>query len=181
MANDTTGIDKTLEWEGRNVFTNDPDDPGGGTMSGITTAEARSYGYTGPMKDLPLTTATAIYKQNYWDKFNLDAVESQGIANQILQAAVNQGVERWQVYIQNICNQFLTQVEELVVDGIIGALTIAAINTITDSGLTAELSLAIYTRQEDRYDEVVEKNPVLEKYRKGWHNRSSDFLIVKAA
>ena len=38
-------------------YSNDPQDPGGETMYGITARLARAYGYTGAMRDLPLIFA----------------------------------------------------------------------------------------------------------------------------
>mgnify|MGYP002715655281 FL=1 len=44
-------------------YSNNPRDPGGETMWGITSQVARKHGYMGPMRDLPLTEAKRIAKQ----------------------------------------------------------------------------------------------------------------------
>jgi lysozyme family protein len=53
-------------------YVNHPKDPGGETMWGITARVARAYGYTGPMKDLPKSTAKEIAKKLYWDSLGCD-------------------------------------------------------------------------------------------------------------
>lgn len=49
--------------EGR--YSNDPADPGGETMWGITKTVARQCGYTGPMRHMPLEVARRIYRDLY--------------------------------------------------------------------------------------------------------------------
>lgn len=41
-------------------------DPGGKTRYGITEKTARAHGYTGDMKDLPLSFAKMVYQNDYW-------------------------------------------------------------------------------------------------------------------
>lgn len=178
MADSTPAIDKVLKWEGKDIFTDDPDDPGGPTKSGCTEVEARAEGYKGDMKDMPLEIAIAVFKKKFWDPLCLDQVMDQDIAAQIMQAAVNQGLGRWKLYIQQACNFLMPGYEKLLsVDGSIGPKTLNAINTIAKSNRTG-LSKRIYDIQQKRYDEVQINNPVLKKYRQGWDNRAKDFLIT---
>lgn len=58
-------FDRLLGHEGG--YTNDKHDSGGETNWGITIAEARRHGYSGPMIDLPRSFAKQIYKDDYWD------------------------------------------------------------------------------------------------------------------
>jgi lysozyme family protein len=91
-------------------------DPGGATKHGITERVARTWGYTGDMRDLPLDTARAIAKAWYWDKYQCDQFDPR-IAYQVFDAAYNGGYPvRW-----------LQEVVGVKVDGIIGAQTIAAV------------------------------------------------------
>ncbi|MCZ3110867.1 hypothetical protein NYZ20_18695, partial [Acinetobacter baumannii] len=53
-------------------YSNNPADPGGETMWGVTLTVARASDYTGPMKDLPRDTAKAIYRAQYWDAVRAD-------------------------------------------------------------------------------------------------------------
>ena len=68
-----------------------PHDPGGETMWGVTARVARSAGYAGAMKDLPLDTARQIAKQKYWDPLHLDELDPR-VAFQIFDANYNGGL-----------------------------------------------------------------------------------------
>ncbi|MDN7177202.1 hypothetical protein M0D69_04090 [Caballeronia sp. SEWSISQ10-4 2] len=68
-----------------------PADPGGETMWGVTARVARTYGYAGPMKDLPLATAKEIAKTKYWDPLRLDEFDPR-VAFQIFDANYNGGL-----------------------------------------------------------------------------------------
>jgi lysozyme family protein len=71
-------------------YSNNPADPGGETMWGITKRVAVANGYTGPMRDLPLDTARAIAKRKYWDVYRCDDLPDT-VAFQVLDAAYNGG------------------------------------------------------------------------------------------
>lgn len=62
-------FDRLLGNEGK--YSNDPHDPGGPTMWGITQREARAHGYTGDMRNFPRDSgpvnAKSIYRADYWD------------------------------------------------------------------------------------------------------------------
>ncbi len=98
-------------------FVDNPADPGGATMHGVTESVARKWGYTGPMQDLPLETAKQIAKQEYWDPYQCDKLVPL-IAVQVFDAAYNGGdVVRW-----------LQQASGATVDGVLGPKTITAVN-----------------------------------------------------
>lgn len=62
----------------------------------------------------------AFYKENYWDKFLGDEINSQEIADEIFDTSVNMGVERAVKFLQKALN-YLNRDEllylNLVVDG----------------------------------------------------------------
>jgi lysozyme family protein len=93
-----------------------PADPGGETMWGVTERVARAYGYTGAMKDMPRDTAKAIAKKFYWDPLHLDEFDPR-VAFQVFDAAYNGGRPA----------QWLQQAAGVTADGVIGAITIAAV------------------------------------------------------
>lgn len=97
-------------------YSNNLADPGGETMWGITARVARSCGYPGDMKDLPLDTAKAIARKFYWDPFQCDQFDPR-IGFQVFDAAYNGGHPA----------QWLQQAAGVTADGIIGAITIAAV------------------------------------------------------
>lgn len=73
------------------AYSNHPNDPGGETMWGVTIAVARAYGYTGPMRELPVDTAKAIYRRDYWDAVRADELPA-ALRYPLFDAAVNSGV-----------------------------------------------------------------------------------------
>lgn len=98
-------------------YSDNPNDPGGATMYGVTQAVARRWGYTGDMQDLPQDTAKAIAKSEYWDRYSCDKFDPR-VEFQVFDAAYNGGHPA----------QWLQQASGATVDGIIGPETIAAVN-----------------------------------------------------
>lgn len=97
-------------------YSNNPKDPGGETMWGVTARVARAYGYTGPMRDMPRDTAKTIAKQLYWNPLYLDQFDSR-VAFQIFDANYNGGHPV--LWMQGASGA--------KVDGLIGPQTIAAV------------------------------------------------------
>ena len=81
-------FEKLLGHEGS--YSNHSSDPGGETMWGITVAVARANNYTEPMRDMPISAAKRIYRSEYWDKVQADALPSK-IRYAVFDAAVNSG------------------------------------------------------------------------------------------
>lgn len=98
-------------------YSDNPNDPGGATMYGITQAVVRRWGYTGDMQDLTLDQAKQIAKSQYWDTYSCDKFDPR-VAFQVFDAAYNGGHPA----------QWLQQASGATVDGIIGPETIAAVN-----------------------------------------------------
>ena len=104
---------ETLAIEGG--YVNNPADPGGETMWGITKRIAQVNGYMGDMKQLSQAQASAIAKKCYWDPFQCDQLPP-AIAYQVFDVAYNGGqAAKW-----------LQQALGVTADGVIGAQTIAA-------------------------------------------------------
>lgn len=74
-------------------YSNNPADPGGETMYGITKRVALKHGYNGPMRDLPLELAKSIAKLEYWDPVSGDDLPDQ-LDFQVFDASYNSGPER---------------------------------------------------------------------------------------
>lgn len=107
-------------------YSNDPLDPGGETMFGVTVEVARASGYVGPMRDLPLPLAQHIYRQQYWDVLRLDDVASSStaVALELFEAGVNLGVVCSAQFLQR--SLAVLSSPGLKVDGHLGAVTVAA-------------------------------------------------------
>ena len=71
-------------------YVDNPKDPGGATRWGITERVARANGYTGHMRELPVTTAKQIARREYWDAVKADQLPAQ-LRYAVFDAAYNSG------------------------------------------------------------------------------------------
>ena len=157
-------------------FSDDPADSGGATKWGITEAVARAFGYSGEMQDLPPSLAQLIYRQNYWDLLKLDSVAelSEDIASEMLDTGVNCGIGFAGQSLQRsltVFNRNGKDYSDLVVDGLIGRMTITAFRAFLDKrGLDGETVLlrALNGLQGTRYIELAEKRVKDERFVYGW-------------
>ena len=91
----------------------------GGTMYGITKKVARANGYQGDMHDFPLERAKQIYYMKYWKAVCPGFIESQLVANQLFDQAVNGGVRSAGKIFQKAINRYNSK-KVLKVDGSLG-------------------------------------------------------------
>ncbi len=94
-GNFDAAFDALIGNEGK--YSNNPADPGGETMYGITERVARKHGYTGAMVDLPLDLAKSIAKAEYWDPIGGDELADR-LDFQVFDASYNSGpgrAEQW--------------------------------------------------------------------------------------
>lgn len=108
-------FDRLMGHEGG--YSNHEEDPGGETMWGVTKRVAVTYGYNGPMRDLPRDTAKQIYRKLYWDAVQADQLPD-AVKFEVFDAAVNSGVKQAVKWLQRAVGT--------TPDGVIGAQTIAA-------------------------------------------------------
>lgn len=138
-------------------YSNNPNDPGGETMWGVTARVARAYGYAGLMRDLPRDTAKTIAKKLYWDPLHLDEFDAR-VAFQIFDANYNGGHPV--IWMQGAAGAS--------VDGLLGPATINAVQAVDPLKFMMRwnsLRLRYYTS--------------LKKWAafgKGWANRIADNL-----
>ena len=114
-------LELVLEHEGG--FVNHPKDPGGATNFGVTQKVYDAYRKTRarPYQSVKFITADetkAIYKFQYWDRIQGDMLP-RGLDYAVFDFAVNSGVGRASKYLQACVGAKQ--------DGVIGAMTIAAI------------------------------------------------------
>lgn len=98
-------------------YVNDPRDPGGETNWGVTRVVARANGYTGPMRDLPVSVAKDIYRKTYWNAVRADELP-EPVRYDVFDAAVNHGVSQAAKWLQRAVGT--------TPDGVIGAATVGA-------------------------------------------------------
>lgn len=154
-------------------------DDGGPTNFGITIPDVAAYRKvplsqitTDDMRNLSLSEATAIYKQQYWDALSLDQVNDQNIATCIFDTGVNRGIGVGAQYAQKVCTLLGHSV---VVDGQIGPLSLAAINQCARAPFIQHYEalemagyLAIAAGDPAKYD----------RYLAGWENRAKRLLSL---
>lgn len=112
-------LKRVLKHEGG--YVNHPSDPGGETNFGITKSTARSYGYHGSMRTIPMTVVEKIYKSQYWDAMSCENFDF-ALAYQLFDAAVNHGLLN--------ARKILQRTIKVKDDGIIGAVSLAAIRQL---------------------------------------------------
>jgi len=138
-------------------YSDNPADPGGETMWGVTARVARACGYAGAMKDLPRDTAKHIAKTLYWSPLYLDSFDPR-VAFQIFDANYNGGHPV--IWMQGCA--------KVPVDGLIGPQTIAAVQAMDPLRFILRWnSLRL------RYFTSLRTWPT---FGKGWANRIADNL-----
>ncbi len=173
-------IDGLLQSEGGSTFTDDPTDPGGATRWGITERVARKHGYTGPMAQLPESTARGIYQANYIHGPQFDAVMTidPNIGAELIDTGVNMGQATAARFLQRWLNAFNvasddghTHYPDLETDGVVGKATLDALRAFLrwrgPMGTTAMLR-GLNGTQAERYLADTEHNPSQRKYAFGW-------------
>lgn len=167
-------IDAILRAEGG--YVNDPADTGGETNYGITVAVARANGYTGPMRDLPVAVARAIYTARYITEPKFDQVLAlhAGIGAEVIDTGVNMGPHRAAEFLQRWLNGFNdtgARYPILVVDGHLGTQSLgalAAFLTWRGQDGAAVLLRALNGLQAARYLEITEANKSQRRFLYGW-------------
>ena len=113
----------TLQYEGG--WADDPHDPGGATMKGVTLAVYEQFKGRGATKEelrhISDTDLEAIYRQGYWDKMRCDDLP-RGVDMVAFDAAVNSGPKR--------SAQWLQRAAMVPDDGVVGPKTVAALNAL---------------------------------------------------
>lgn len=150
-----------LRWEGG--FVDHPDDPGGATNKGVTQAVydrwRRGSGLAQrTVRELADNEMQAIYESGYWHPPRCDA-----LANPLdlvqFDTAVNMGTGR--------AARFLQQAAGAGVDGQIGPRTLDCVKNCSHSELVASYC----TIREQFYQALVQRNPRMQVFLKGWMNR----------
>jgi lysozyme family protein len=157
-------------------YSNNPNDPGGATMWGITERVARANGYVGAMQDLPRETAKDIYFTQYVKKPGFASVMplSQVIAAELVDTGVNMGPAVASIFLQRALNALNGQARyypDIPVDGDVGPATVAALKSfLAKRGPRAEhvMLQALNVLQGEGYIERAEKRPASEDFLFGW-------------
>lgn len=146
-------FDKLISHEGG--YVNDPRDPGGETQFGIS---KRAYPQV-DIKALTLDAARAIYKRDYWDRAQCDKLPP-ALAYLLFDAAVNSGIGQ--------AIRFLQRAVGLADDGVLGPVTLAAVQRYDAEALCA--------RFVGQRLEFMSKLSSWDAFGRGWARRLADQL-----
>ena len=140
---------------------NDPNDSGGATNKGVTLATFRRFkGASAAVDELKAITDedwTAIFKTMYWDKCRADEINSQAVANLIVDWYWMSGTKAIK-YVQRLIGA--------TEDGIVGKQTLARLNAKGEG-----LVLPIYNYRKDFYHRIEANRPTQKRFLRGWLNR----------
>ncbi|MEG1728399.1 MAG: glycosyl hydrolase 108 family protein [Bacteroidaceae bacterium] len=166
MANVKLLLPFILKWEGG--FVNDPLDKGGATNMGVTIATWRKVGYDKDgdgdidVTDLKLLTEAdvlnRVLKPNYWDRWQADRINSQAVANILVDWVWGSGASGIKI------PQRLLGLKQ---DGIVGSVTLTTVNK-TDPLV---LFNSIKAERKAFLLRIVERDPSQKRFIKGWLNR----------
>lgn len=191
MANFNDAFEKTAAIEGGYIF--DPDDAGGETYKGIsrrfnplwkgweiiddlkqTNRRKRKFDKLFEQDEILQDKVRLSYKQLYWDRFWGDEIPQQEIAEELFDTAVNMGVHRAVGFLQeslNLLNRNQKNYRDIVQDGLFGRKTLKALEAYLKIDKLMYLIKIMNILQGMHYIEYMRKNPVQEKYARGWLKR----------
>lgn len=170
MAAFAPALRKLLALEGG--YVDDPSDRGGATNHGITqrtlAAWWKSVGREGhPTRDdvrnLTEDEAAQIYRAFFWDRYGLDAIIDQSVADKLLDMMVVSGPTRGVTILQRAL-----ALPEAQCDGILGSRTLLAANA-HDPG---ELLFALRAQAKAWFHSIVDNDPSQKRFLSGWLNRA---------
>jgi len=147
-------IQITLKNEGG--YVNNPDDPGGETNFGISKHSHPDL----DIANLTLDQAIAIYKKHYWDNQAYKDINDPTLSSKVFDMAVNMGPVKANKLLQKA-------VGTLSVDGFLGPLSLAAINSYDPAKLLSNFKDQCVAF----YQLLVLKKPSNKEFLNGWLNR----------
>lgn len=168
MADVNKLVPHILKWEGG--FVNDPDDLGGATNKGVTFKTYKLYRKRkglpipsiGDLKRLSNDEFTDILKTMFWDSCRADEINSQSVANAIVDWAWHSGTTTAAKEIQRVLG--------VKADGIIGNITLSTINSQSPLPLFGKIKAA----RVKYIERICKSRPENQKYYRGWMNRIND-------
>lgn len=159
-----------FKWEGG--FVNDPRDHGGATNKGVTLATWQKCGYdkdgdhdidAEDIRRLTLEDATLILKKYYWDRWQADRINSQAVANILVDWLWLSG--KWGIIIPQRLLNISPQ------DGIVGPFTLSKLNAQEPRLFFAK----VVKERLDFINGIVARDPAQQRFKQGWINRLNDF------
>ncbi|CAM8655286.1 glycoside hydrolase family 108 protein [Sphingobium cupriresistens] len=157
-------------------YSNHPSDPGGETMWGITKRVAVANGYSGPMRNLPRSTAADIYYREYAVKPGFAAVAAinAAVGFELFDSGVNVGVARPPLWFQEWLNAFNMRGKhyaDIKEDGSIGPVTLTAFKAFLQRRGVAGAKVMVAALNSDQaahYKRITRANEKNEDFTYGW-------------
>lgn len=171
-ADFTTIFKFTSKWEG--LYVNDPDDPGGATMRGVTQVVYDHYRAVKklprrPVKEISKEEHLEIFHDNYWKAGHCEFMPKP--LNMVhFDTCINFGI-RGSIKYQGAV-RLLQRALNLTPDGILGPVSRGVIL----SGNPKEMALKYIEMRKVRRHERIKQAPSQEKYLPGWLNRDNDLI-----
>ena len=163
-------IDLVIEHEGG--FVHHEHDRGGATRFGITEATARRNRYFGPMDQLDVSRARAIYRAEYVEAPGFDEIVKidRRVGEELVDTGVLMGPGTATMLLQRGLNVFNAQASlysDLKVDGGCGPLTRAALQGYIQARGRAGIGVLVFAQnatQCNRLMEIAEADPTQESF-----------------
>jgi lysozyme family protein len=190
MAIFEIALSKTLKHEG--LYSNDKNDFGGETFRGISrryhpmwegwkiidklTSHTQLSGRLKKHADLNMAVSK-FYQEHFWHPLCAEQINSQKIANEIFDTAVNLGVTRAVIFLQralNLLNNNGKRWGNIITDGKIGIKTLHKIAICSHKkDYINDLLKIMNILQGAYYIKRMQLNETQEKFARGWLNRVS--------
>lgn len=172
-------------------YVNDPVDFGGETFKGVSRRyypkwlgwavidRAKTAGnFPDGLKNIAVLDELVqdFYLTEFWDKVSGTLISSQEVANEIFDTAVNMGVKRASIFLQQALNAFNNggkRYQDVSEDGVISNSTLSALDSYLSQLPARHILKAMNCMQGCHYLERMRTNPSQEKYVVGWFNRVS--------
>jgi len=158
MARFDSALEMVLAHEGRGAATNDP---GGRTDYGIS---ERAHPDAWADGEISSDEVWHIYHHHYWLPIKGAQFRDERLAFEVFDFAVNAGVARASVVLQQAYNAIFSDKPRLAEDGKIGPLTLGAVNA-----LSGNLATAMYQYYVARRVRFYESTSYVKTH--GWKNR----------
>lgn len=181
MADLTPALRKTLIHEGG--WVNDPHDPGGETVFGITRRDHPDWPGWARVDRVDKSATThdswmrlaaeleeeiaAVYRVHYWSRILGDLIPQQELAEELFDAAVNCGVARPVRWLQEIMTKLL-QADTLDVDGQMGPATLRELRKVEAQHWCGSVLHDFREARRAYYRTLATRNPALQKFLRGW-------------
>jgi len=169
MAHITPFIPKLLKWEGG--FSNHPHDRGGITHRGVTLSTWQQVGSdldddndidANDLQLLNIEELVDIIETHYWNRWRANEIHDQSVAEILVD---------WLWCSGKPAIRIPQRILGVKSDGIVGPVTLKALNTRSPRRFHAE----IVNARIRFIDRIIERDPLQACFRKGWLNRIRDY------